>query len=387
MSTRPMANIYRAILFSAILFGCFAFPLAGALRAAEITSATILGNEFNPGDTVVVSFMTDGPFDPGNVFTLQVSSLNGSFAQARPIGVLPSQNFGTILGKLPCDLNEGTGYRVRVVASSPAAIGPDNGAPLTIRSRIPVMITPSGPTTICQGDSVTLSGDAGFKTYRWNTGDTTRSIVARSSGIYTLTATDTNDCGLVSRATITVRPNPQPRLDVKREGDEALLSTDSVPRFAAYQWEFREAGSTTWTPLTGETNPSLNVMVADPGRNGWYRVRVADANGCMGISDSFRLQEGDVEWTRAADAGVKIYPQPTRDRVTVEMKLERTATMTITVNDMTGRELLRFDEGRVSGEYRQEIPMEQLPAGSYLLRIEIGDRRLVEKIVKSAGGR
>jgi uncharacterized protein (TIGR02145 family) len=51
----------------------------------------------------------------------------------------------------------------------------------------------SDTLSVC-GDSTILSIDSGFSSYLWNTGDTTFSIVARYSGIYSISALDNNGC-------------------------------------------------------------------------------------------------------------------------------------------------------------------------------------------------
>src|SRR4051794_7713979 len=55
-------------------------------QAAEITSVSVARTTFNPGDSIAVAYTTSDAFNSGNVFTAQISSLNGSFAQARVIG-------------------------------------------------------------------------------------------------------------------------------------------------------------------------------------------------------------------------------------------------------------------------------------------------------------
>src|SRR6185436_6974419 len=62
-------------------------------------------------------------------------------------------------------------------------------------------IATSGPTTFCQGGSVTLTADQGNK-YSWNTGATTRSITVSTSGSYSVTI---DDC-FTSAAVVTVNP-------------------------------------------------------------------------------------------------------------------------------------------------------------------------------------
>jgi len=67
--------------------------------------------------------------------------------------------------------------------------------PLPIAS----VISADGPTTICDADSVILSGNIGGI---WNTGETTPSITVKTSGDYYVT--NTNDCGSVDSNHITV---------------------------------------------------------------------------------------------------------------------------------------------------------------------------------------
>ncbi|MBN4081845.1 SBBP repeat-containing protein, partial [bacterium AH-315-C07] len=60
---------------------------------------------------------------------------------------------------------------------------------------IPIVQISSGDTNIfCEDDSLILDVKMGFSSYSWNTGDSTKSIVIRSSGIYQVTVSDTNSC-------------------------------------------------------------------------------------------------------------------------------------------------------------------------------------------------
>lgn len=61
------------------------------------------------------------------------------------------------------------------------------------------VITAGGPTTFCQGDSVTLTATAGTN-YVWNNGATTQSIKVNTSGNYSVTV----DCVPASPVTVTV---------------------------------------------------------------------------------------------------------------------------------------------------------------------------------------
>lgn len=131
-------------------------------------------------------------------------------------------------------------------------------------------ITPDRDPRLCDGDSVTLTGDAGYAEYRWSNGETTRRIVVRSSGTYTLFVTDSMGCsGTSDPVVVVVNPNPTPFITPLGsvdlcEGDSVVL--DAGP-YAQYVWS------------TGETTRRITVRSA-----GTYGVSVVDANGCTGTS-------------------------------------------------------------------------------------------------------
>jgi hypothetical protein len=127
-------------------------------------------------------------------------------------------------------------------------------------------ITPSGPTTFCDGDSVTLAAPSGLVAYRWSTGDTTREIIVKSGGAYAVAVADANGCD--SSATIVVHVNAKPTPSITASGPTTFCSGDSVrlaadPGYAAYRWS------------DGSTGDAIIAR-----SSGTYTVAVTDANGC-----------------------------------------------------------------------------------------------------------
>jgi hypothetical protein len=379
--TLPSRRVLLGFLLCAIALPALLRAEHGAARsgrhgssanAPEITSAMVSRSTYSSGDSIAVGFTTSGTFDNGNVFTAQISSINGSFAQARVIGVLQATSPGVISGKLPCDITDGAGYRVRVIANSPAATSPDNGADITIRPHPVLTITPLTPLSICESDSVVLVASGGYREYRWNNGDSTGLVVLRQSGTYAVTATDSNGCGTVARVTVTMSPLPKPPI---REPLYHRLETDSG--YATYQWLFRSELSGQEHPIANATSRTIAASML-----GYYRVAVSTSAGCVGISDSVHITGDGVAIEHASDAGVRIYPQPTRGRLTIETNVDKLTEISISVIDMSGGRVLQLDPERVAGHYLREISIAALPAGSYMLRLDLGARHLVEKIVK-----
>lgn len=135
-------NIF-ILCFTAILF------TVNFLHAQTITITPLANNTLCACQTLNINYTTNGVFNIGNVYTVQLSNDLGNFAAATNIGVLngnaPS---GTISCVIPCNTPYGTGYRIRIVASSPLYTSPDNGINLTINPSPQVTITQTGANCI-----------------------------------------------------------------------------------------------------------------------------------------------------------------------------------------------------------------------------------------------
>lgn len=125
-------------------------------NGSTITTSAVSGSPFYVSPSanvgVVVNFTSDVIFDNNNVFTAELSDKNGSFSNPVIIGTLSGASIGAINSTIPNNSVAGNGYRIRVVSSSPAVIGSDNGANLEI---IPfeISVAPSDTQTITKGSN------------------------------------------------------------------------------------------------------------------------------------------------------------------------------------------------------------------------------------------
>lgn len=79
-----------------------------------------------------IPFTVSCNYNPGNIFTAQLSDQNGSFASPVTIGTLTGTGNGTINSTISSGVLNGSGYRIRIVTSSPVTTGADNGSNLVI---------------------------------------------------------------------------------------------------------------------------------------------------------------------------------------------------------------------------------------------------------------
>lgn len=155
-------------------------------------------------------------------------------------------------------------YSVKVTNSSGCTLTSETST-VIVNPMPTVRISPMGPTTICQGESVILISNTG-KSYLWSTGETTQSIKVNSSGKYTVKMTNENGCSNTSEP-ITVIVNPTLTATITPGGPTTFCQGGSVTLTSS------SASSYLWS--NGATTQSINVN--NPGD---YSVTVKNTSGC-----------------------------------------------------------------------------------------------------------
>ena len=84
------------------------------------------------GTSISVPFTLGGTYNGVNVITAQLSDASGSFASPVTIGTSTTGVSGTISATIPANTATGSGYRIRVISSSPALTATDNGSNISI---------------------------------------------------------------------------------------------------------------------------------------------------------------------------------------------------------------------------------------------------------------
>ncbi|MEP7196559.1 MAG: ice-binding family protein [Saprospiraceae bacterium] len=131
-------------------------------------------------------------------------------------------------------------------------------------------ITASGPTSICEGDNVTLSGNNGGT---WSNGETSPSIIVTSAGDYFVT--NTTSCGSVTSNHIIVSINPLPTAIT---GSNASICSGIGIAIGSTPI----AGHTySWTPATGLSSATISNPIANPSITTTYTLtETITATGC-----------------------------------------------------------------------------------------------------------
>lgn len=254
-STNTTVNAATYTSPNPFVAGTFTVCLTAINGPARDSVTQVINTLANPTPPTV-SALGSTTFCMGGNVTLQCSaSPNYSWSSGQTTSTISATTTGT--------------YSCNAVAVNGCSTPSTNSITVTVYSNPTASITASGPTTFCAGDSVTLTG-SGATNYSWSpTGSTNSTISVSSSGVYTLTVTDTNGCVGTANQTVTVNPLPTPT--VTQVGADLTTGT-----FSTYQWL-----------LNGSVIPTATSQTWTPTSNGNYQVIVTNASGCTDTSAVF----------------------------------------------------------------------------------------------------
>ena len=218
-----------------------------------------------------------------------------------------------------------------------------------------VAVSPTGASTVCAGDKITLTGTpaSGTPTYQWFkngtaiAGATTNKLDVNTSGTYTLNSSFNGICPVLSAASTITATNPLEPLITFNQG---ILTTSAGTDIQWYLNDVAIAGATATT--------------YKPTANGIYKVKLKDVNGCL-ASASY----GITILATVADnpfATFYAFPNPATDVLHIGIPSQYTAlNYRLRITDMQGREIRDY---RVeSRENRLSLDISKLASGNYVI--------------------
>ncbi len=282
------------------------------------------------------------------------------------------------------------------------------------------VISPPGTTTICSCDSVRLdAGNNGYSFYIWSTGETTRAIIVRNPGQYTVTVTDTNGCfntsspvtvnviypsSVIALSDNTFRAAPGEKLSIPLFiRSSKNLDTCNVRDFHAVitynKTLLVPIGSTPQGLLSGPNR----VLDFTGTRGASDTLILLSFEATLGNSPETPLNLSQFEWTdcpipdsiivfngdfvlnnlcteggitrlynyEGVPASLRFMPNPVEDKGTIDFSLAESGRTKLALYDILGKIIKTFYDSDIGkGAYSLEFETDEIPSGIYLLTLK-----------------
>ncbi|MCB9235628.1 MAG: HYR domain-containing protein [Bacteroidia bacterium] len=195
-------------------------------------------------------------------------------------------------------------------------------------------ITPGGTVYLCSGSSLVLDVGEHGGTYLWNNGDTTRKITVTQAGTYYALVTNGLGCSAYSD-TVTVLADAavSPFITQTMSGQDTILNANPQDPSYTYQWfGFTTSGGASDTIIPGATGATYQ-----PTNPGCYIVQITTMGGCAAKSDTFCITITGIEDPIRPLTGIDVFPNPTRDYLTIRTIAPIDYPVDIRMTDMYGK--------------------------------------------------
>jgi hypothetical protein len=257
--------------------------------------------------------ITGGPFESSNIFKLELSQPNGSFVNATTLTTLAGTTSGTFNVSLPQGLLPGTGYKIRVVSSSPVYAG--TSANLFVGAAAqPTGI--NGLSRVCPSDtaiSFSANGSPNATAFTWtlpsgasfSTADSLREIGVDFGPVVAgqITVSARNKCGASAATAKDLSAN-----SVSFTSNGSVLTATVSTGALAYNWYFN--GS-----LIQGANSSTYALT----ESGLYCAEATFQGGCIVKSECQNIIYSSTASALAAADGMTVFPNPAGSTLNIHL--------------------------------------------------------------------
>jgi hypothetical protein len=230
----------------------------------------------------------------------------------------------------------------------------------------PLLLGFEKDTMLCFFDSIIVSSKNSYDKYLWSTGDTSVSVIIRSTTPLSLkVGTKAPVCYSDSSIGIIVRKNLTPKPSISRIGDNLISSQSS-----AYKWSLNNK------LLANEVTSLLAIQ-----SKGIYNVSTSADKVCWNTSKDFTVIADPTNVKHAFS--IYIYPNPSNGIFTVQAKFEKTTSAVINVTLTSPLGVLSWSIKRIIiSDKTIKLPVRlNLDKGVYTLKVEVNGEVNTQQIV------
>jgi hypothetical protein len=246
---------------------------------------------------------------------------------------------------------------------------------VTLTSKPQANLRPTGTSSVCEGDTVTMQADSNFQHYIWYKDgvklvDTTSpNYLATTAGTYTVVVTNKGLGCWDSSAALVITQQPRPAIpSISKSGNTLTCSSDA--NYTAFQW-YKNA-----KPISGATSSTYDISAI-----GAYYVKVTGANGCTSRSASLQITNGVAD--RELDDHIGIYPNPASNEIVLEWNNLTAHSLELSITDLTGKTLYHSISHSIGSSSALSVDIRSLENGTYFMHYNFDGKESMRKFVKN----
>lgn len=244
---------------------------------------------------------------------------------------------------------------------------------LTEPGPVVVTTTPSGSTTFCEGQQLTITvSSQGTTACQWSNGSTGSSIVVTQGGTYNVTCQDGNGCsGTSGDVVVTISPLPIASFNSTQIDNFNVEFTSASINGTSYLWTFPGGNTST------QENPTFNFPA-----EGNYNVTLIVTNACG--SDTLTQIIGVEKLTGVEELGVlssfNLYPNPANGVATIKLEAAKPVKARLSIVTVDGR-VVFGDNISFNNTFSTTIDLSKLSAGIYIVNLVADDIFINRKLI------
>jgi len=294
--------------YTPITFGCQTItltrPQTGSYYLAKLTSVnrvaptvttgSISSGSVCAGSALSIPFSVSNKSSTCHSFAVLLSDAQGSFEFAKIIGEGATTPISVTI---PANTVSGSGYRIKVISTTPAITGTDNGTNISVMA-LPVIFINASKTNPCPGTTgivYTASVSAEIASYTWTVPEGWMITGGQGTNKLTVTAgtasgevsviMNSKECAIPVSKSLSVAPANISAPTVWRR-DYSICGTTNVvlvatgaPYMATYQWYSSSTGNNPiWTSSSTDSESRFYTPVISATTT--FYVSILFASGC-----------------------------------------------------------------------------------------------------------
>jgi archaellum component FlaF (FlaF/FlaG flagellin family) len=387
--TYNTGNVFTAQLSNAA--GSFSAPVNIGMVSSTVSgtiNCVVPTVPFGAGYRVRVSASNPAQSGSDNGTDLTIGAINATITPGGPMSfcqggtVLLIANSGTgltyqwtlngnnIAGATTSSYTANASGNYAVIITSGTCTSTSSSVSVSVSPLPSAVITPSGSTNLCQGETVTLSVPSNpGETYSWLFNGTTipganqSSYLASVQGYFSVIVVAAGGCSDTS-VQLAVWVNAAPPVPVINQFGNLLVSNATSNN----QWYFN-----------GVLIPGATAQNYTPTQAGNYTVVVTYLNGCSTTSavHSFNTSVNE----NPLISSFPLFPNPSNGSFKISLQVLDQSSFSMKLIDIHGKEFMQFNEHLYPGIYTNSYDIVDISKGLYFLQIQMGEYTSRYKIV------